>query len=550
MQKAFVTLPSGRQVHYRTAGEGAPLVMLHQSPQNSEALEPAMQFFSEICRCIALDTPGYGLSDPLFEKAKTIGDYAEATMEAIDALGIDRFCLYGVATGSQVGIEIAKRYPGRVHFLLLDANGHLSADERKIILDGYFPEVTPRRDGGHLLTYWDMCKQLFVSFPWHSGQQVDRLPLDQPPAEVIHTILMRYLDAGEGYASAYRIAFDTEDRTHLDGLDVPTTMVRWEGSAALSMTDALLALGLPDCVKVLNAGPSIEKRYAIQLEALRQATANLEPLQDVSASSTLGHGAGRAYIDAGGEPYHCHVSRSGNGHPLVLLHDLGQSSAQIHPAFQSAVGKRPVLALDLPGHGDSSHEPGALSSFSDMADRVADVLQNAGFQDADIAGYGFGGALAIAVSERLNTRRVVVIDPLMMDDPVKSAFLQSGLPSLQPHRDGRHLLAAFTMVRDAELFWPWFDQRKTAIRQRNANLDPGYLHQKTLDILKTARSYERLTEVALSVDWEALLAQASAGVTVAVTEDHPCPGPLKQITKTVPAPVDQQQQLAALGLVA
>lgn len=549
MQKAFVTLPSGRQVHYRTLGNGAPLVMLHQSPQNSEALEPAMGVFSEICRCIALDTPGYGLSDPLFEKAKTIGDYAEATMEAIDALGIDRFCLYGVATGSQVGIEIAKRYPGRVHFLLLDANGHLSADERKIILDGYFPEVTPGREGGHLLTYWDMCKQLFVSFPWHSGQQEDRLPLDQPPAEVIHTILMRYLDAGEGYASAYRIAFDTEDRAHLDGLDVPTTMMRWEGSAALSMTDALLALGLPDCVKVLNAGPSIEKRYAIQLEALRQAAATLEPLQDKSASSAPGSGAGRAYIDVGGEPYHCRLSRSGDGHPLVLLHDLGQSSVQIHPAFHSAVGKRPVLALDLPGHGDSSHEPGALSSFGDMADRVADVLLKAGFQDTDIVGYGFGGALAIAVSERLKSGRAVAIDPLVVDKATKSAFQQSGLTGLQPHRDGRHLLAAFTMARDAELFWPWFDQRKTAIRQRNANLDPAHLHQKTVDILKMAGSYQRLTEVALSVDWEALFAQASADVTVTVTKDHPCPGVLESLTDTVPAPADQQEQLAALGLV-
>ncbi len=549
MQKAFVTLPSGRQVHYRTVGTGAPLVMLHQSPQNSEALEPAMQVFSDVCACFALDTPGYGLSDPLFEAAETIGDYAEATMEAIDALGFDRFCLYGVATGSQVGIEIAKRYPDRVHFLLLDANGHLSADEREIILDGYFPDVTPRRDGGHLLTYWDMCKQLFVSFPWHSGRQEDRLPLDQPPAGVIHTILMRYLDAGEGYADAYRIAFDTEDRAHLDGLDVPTTMVRWEGSAALSMTDALLALGLPECVKVLNAGPSIEKRYEIQLDALRQAVANLDTAQDTTALGAHSDGFERAYIDAGGKQYHCRMSRTGSGRPLVLLHDLGQSSAQLFPAIRSAVGKRPVLALDLPGHGDSSHEPEVLSAFGTMAIRIAELVQKAGFEGADIVGYGFGGALAISVSEGINAQRVVAIDPLVPDDAVKSATLQSGVPDLEPHRDGRHLLAAFTMARDAELFWPWFDQRKTSIRHRNANLDPAHLHQKTVDILKAAGSFQRLTEHALSIEWKALFAEASADVTVAVTQEHPCPGSLKPLTQTVQVPADQQVQLAALGLV-
>ena len=76
------------QAHYRAYGEsGPPLVLLHESPQSSDILQWALPPLGERLRAYAFDTPGYGLSDPPPE-AQEIPVYAEATLEAIDALGL------------------------------------------------------------------------------------------------------------------------------------------------------------------------------------------------------------------------------------------------------------------------------------------------------------------------------------------------------------------------------------------------------------------------------------------------------------------------------
>ena len=62
--RGFLTLP-GRQVHYRRAGSGPPVVLLHQSPKTSEELVPLIAVLAEHFTVFAPDTPGYGLSDPI-----------------------------------------------------------------------------------------------------------------------------------------------------------------------------------------------------------------------------------------------------------------------------------------------------------------------------------------------------------------------------------------------------------------------------------------------------------------------------------------------------
>ena len=64
MQRAFLTI-GDRQLHYRVAGDGPPVVMLHPSPMSSAALLPMATALAAHFRVYAFDTPGYGLSDPL-----------------------------------------------------------------------------------------------------------------------------------------------------------------------------------------------------------------------------------------------------------------------------------------------------------------------------------------------------------------------------------------------------------------------------------------------------------------------------------------------------
>ena len=87
-----------RQVRYLTAGSGPVIFLLHQSPKSADEYKPLMEMWSNDFLMIAPDTPGFGASDPLESQKVTIEEIAEATIELADALGIDRFGLYGFHT--------------------------------------------------------------------------------------------------------------------------------------------------------------------------------------------------------------------------------------------------------------------------------------------------------------------------------------------------------------------------------------------------------------------------------------------------------------------
>ena len=67
----IATINNERQVHYRRAGSGSPIILLHQSPKSSEEYIPLINELSDQYTVFAPDTPGNGLSDPLpIEKPK------------------------------------------------------------------------------------------------------------------------------------------------------------------------------------------------------------------------------------------------------------------------------------------------------------------------------------------------------------------------------------------------------------------------------------------------------------------------------------------------
>src|SRR5690606_14891693 len=61
----FAYTQDGRRIHYRRAGSGPPLVLLHASPSSSRVQIPLLRAWADDFTVIALDTPGFGLSDPL-----------------------------------------------------------------------------------------------------------------------------------------------------------------------------------------------------------------------------------------------------------------------------------------------------------------------------------------------------------------------------------------------------------------------------------------------------------------------------------------------------
>jgi pimeloyl-ACP methyl ester carboxylesterase len=92
----------------------------------------------------------------------------------------------------------------------------------------------------------------------------------------------------------------------------------------------------------------------------------------------------------------------GTGAPIVMLHDLGESSGFWHEFGYVegclAHGRRVVL-VDLRGHGSSGKpaDPSAYSPIQYSRDVVA-VLDDAGIPRADVFGYGLGGRVALCLA--------------------------------------------------------------------------------------------------------------------------------------------------------
>lgn len=117
----FVTAGDVR-IHYHEAGSGPVLLMIHGGApgafgwgnfgRNLEAL--AGHF-----RTIIVDLPGYGKSDkPDVEGSRDLF-YAETFKAMLDALGIERAHILGMATGGGVAIHMALTWPEMVGRLVL-----------------------------------------------------------------------------------------------------------------------------------------------------------------------------------------------------------------------------------------------------------------------------------------------------------------------------------------------------------------------------------------------------------------------------------------------
>lgn len=252
----------GAQLHYRTLGDGPPVILLHSSPLSSAFMLGQLQALADAGhRAIALDTPGYGQSDPLPAPPQSLTDYARAFLAGIDAMGVDRFGLYGTATGAQLALALARLAPHRITRLVLD-NCALFTEAQVADWEArYFPDLRPRADGSHMTKVWEVASRQFVSFPWFSDAPEHQLRRPPAPLAVVQSMADHFLMATPGYDAAYRLAFHAENARSFEGLAVPTVLIDWEGSIVRREVQALVAEGLPPCVRVVTAGTSPAERF-------------------------------------------------------------------------------------------------------------------------------------------------------------------------------------------------------------------------------------------------------------------------------------------------
>lgn len=127
------------QIHYRHAGEpgdDAPVLLLHQNPSSSFEYEPLMRELAKDRQVIALDTPGYGMSDAPPEPL-SMADYTAALADALPEVGLPdsrAFDVYGFHTGALLAMEMALLLPDQVRQVAVTGLPMRTDEERAELL--------------------------------------------------------------------------------------------------------------------------------------------------------------------------------------------------------------------------------------------------------------------------------------------------------------------------------------------------------------------------------------------------------------------------------
>jgi pimeloyl-ACP methyl ester carboxylesterase len=178
------------------------------SPWSGLYFEPLLAAMGRDRLSIAIDTPGYGNSDPSpFPPA--IEDYAASMGDAVDGLGIGRFDVLGDRTGAKTAVELALQRPDQVRRLVLVSPVVWTPEQRAIRRE--FARETVHANGAHLVGTWALSVGL--SMP---GRSLERF------GEIFHTRHLHHDIAhwGRRAAAGYSLA------DGLDALDKPVLVLR------------------------------------------------------------------------------------------------------------------------------------------------------------------------------------------------------------------------------------------------------------------------------------------------------------------------------------
>ena len=119
MRRGYVDVDFG-QIHYREAGAGTPLILLHKTPASSTMYDRVMPRLAEHFWTLAVDTPGFGMSDQLpTQPGPSLSPYRAAMIGFMDGLEIDQAHILGHSTGAGIAVEIAAHHPHRVDRLVI-----------------------------------------------------------------------------------------------------------------------------------------------------------------------------------------------------------------------------------------------------------------------------------------------------------------------------------------------------------------------------------------------------------------------------------------------
>lgn len=532
----FATIPTGRwgarQVHYRHVGKGPVVLCLHQSPLSSRDMLATMERWKGQFTCIAPDTPGFGLSTPLGVERAEVEDFADAVVEFMDALGIDKAAAYGFHTGAMITGGLAAKYPDRI--TCGAANGYviLTEQERADLVANYLPPFAPSWDGAHLTWLWSRMREQTIFFPWYAKTQADRLEFNVPPPAALQAGLVDFLRSGDHYRVGYRAAFTMRSDLALQQMRVPM-LVTAASHDPLALQ--LARIRNPAKSVTIKAGGNGDQTLDLCAAFLRKH--NKARIKNLPGTAPLAGRLWSEYISVPGGQLRVQRNSDAKGRPVVVMHDAAGSSDIVAPIARGFIGHRPVVAIDLPGHGESDALlQGERVSVGDYAKHVLAALKSLGIREFDFVGTWGGGlvGLELALTAPKQLRKLVMADMLYFDEALLADLRANYTPDIQPNWYGGHLLEAWHLMRDQGLFWPWYDRTTRGIIRQPLYVDPAMVHSRVLELFRSEGMWRKAYQAHFSYPLKAKLKQCKVPMQFVAPSWDPQLGVTQQAARDFP----------------
>jgi len=217
MNKRYIDGPFG-QIHIRQWGSNTsrpPLICFAPSPFSSVAYASLAPILSKERVVIAMDYPGYGLSDPCPE-APLIADYATTAAALIAAVSPDQPAdLLGFHTGCLVAAETSLLEPDLVNRLTLIDVPFFEPAKQAELLASTPEKAELKTEISGLSKAWDFCVSTrleHISLPRTFDMFID------------------YISAGESSNAAFHAAFQYDCNTQFSKVSHPCWVLATDSS--------------------------------------------------------------------------------------------------------------------------------------------------------------------------------------------------------------------------------------------------------------------------------------------------------------------------------
>ena len=240
MRRFYVDTAEG-QVHGVEDGEGSPILLLHHTPRSWTFYRRLIPLLSGHHRVIALDTLGFGASDPAPPNF-TAADLARNAVHALDAMAVDRAHVFGAMTGTRIAVDIAVGWPARVDHLMLMALPFFESDAARDARMRQSQEQAmgaPEPDGSHVVKLWRYIVDNLAATKDDSahvpGVYVDESTavsmseLSEIELEYLNDWVVDTVRAGDMWRRAALEVYSEDPTPKLRSLNVPTLVLGLTG---------------------------------------------------------------------------------------------------------------------------------------------------------------------------------------------------------------------------------------------------------------------------------------------------------------------------------